>query len=37
MRVDEIRNLQWPQIDFLNGLIRLDPGETKNNEGRIGR
>jgi integrase len=34
LRVGEIRGLRWEQIDFLNGLIRLNPGETKNDEGR---
>jgi integrase len=34
LRVEEVRGLLWEQIDFLNGLIRLNPGETKNDEGR---
>jgi integrase len=35
MRVSEIRGLKWSQVDFLNRLIALDPGTTKNNEGRF--
>jgi integrase len=34
MRVSEIRGLRWSQVDFLNRLITLNPGETKNDEGR---
>jgi integrase len=34
MRVGEIRGLKWEQVDFLAGVIRLNPGETKNDEGR---
>src|SRR5579871_5045349 len=34
-RVSEIRQLQWRHIDFANQEIRLDPGTTKNEEGRI--
>lgn len=33
-RLDEIRNLLWSNVDFENGEIRLDPGTTKNGEGR---
>ena len=29
----EVLKLQWPQIDFLAGEIRLNAGTTKNNEG----
>jgi integrase len=34
MRSSEIRNLRWTQIDLANGLIVLNPGETKNDSGR---
>ena len=31
----EILPLQWRQVDFSAGEIRLDPGTTKNGEGRV--
>jgi integrase len=31
----EVLTLQWRQIDFGSGQIRLDPGTTKNGEGRV--
>ena len=31
----EIQMLQWRQIDFTGGDIRLDPGTTKNDDGRV--
>jgi integrase len=31
----EILPMQWPQVDFRAGEIRLEPGTTKNDEGRI--
>ena len=31
----EVKNLQWRQVDFKAGRVRLDPGTTKNDEGRI--
>ena len=35
-RVDsEILTLQWRQVDFVAGTVRLDPGTTKNEEGRV--
>lgn len=34
MRLGEICALRWEQIDWLNHELRLNPGETKNEEGR---
>lgn len=34
MRRNEICTLRWGQVDFLGGVIRLNAGETKNDEGR---
>lgn len=31
----EILPLQWRQVDFQSGTVRLDPGTTKNREGRV--
>jgi integrase len=31
----EVVKLQWRQVDFNGGTIRLDPGTTKNREGRV--
>jgi integrase len=33
-RISEITDLTWDQVDRLNGIVRLEPGETKNKEGR---
>jgi integrase len=33
-RVSEIEGLTWAQIDLANGIVRLEAGETKNDEGR---
>ena len=33
-RRSEIRDLTWNQVDRQNGLVRLDPGTTKNNQAR---
>src|SRR4026209_826045 len=34
-RIDsEVLSLEWRQVDFFAGEIRLDPGRTKNGEGR---
>ncbi|MFO7559406.1 MAG: site-specific integrase [Desulfobacterales bacterium] len=33
-RVSEIANLTWAQVDRTLGIVRLEVGETKNNEGR---
>ena len=35
MRLGELLNLRWSNLDLLNGVIRLDPGETKNGTGRV--
>ncbi len=34
-RLREIINLQWRQMDLEQGSVRLDPGTTKNREGRL--
>jgi integrase len=31
----EILKLQWRQVDFQAGTVRLEPGTTKNDEGRV--
>jgi integrase len=31
----EILTLQWRQVDFNSGTVRLEPGSTKNKEGRV--
>jgi len=31
----EVLTLQWHQVDFKTGIMRLDPGTTKNPEGRV--
>jgi len=33
-RVSEISNLTWGQVDLEQGIVKLEPGETKNDEGR---
>ena len=33
-RVSEIRDLKWSQVDLENKIVRLESGETKNNEAR---
>ena len=33
-RISEIANLRWAQVDREKGIVRLEPGETKNKEGR---
>ncbi|HUV51319.1 MAG TPA: site-specific integrase [Anaerolineae bacterium] len=33
-RVSEIKGLTWSQVDLVNGIVRLETGETKNDEGR---
>jgi len=34
-RTTEVLRLQWRQVDLKAGVLRLDPGETKNREGRV--
>jgi len=34
-RKGEILPLQWRHVDFTAGIIRLEPGTTKNDEGRV--
>jgi integrase len=34
-RIGEIRSITWRQVDFKAGVVRLEPGTTKNDEGRI--
>jgi len=34
MREGEILGLDWSQVDFLRGVVRLRAGETKNDEAR---
>jgi len=34
MRAGEILNLRWEQVDLTERIVRLDPGATKNGEGR---
>lgn len=34
-RIDNIRKLQWHQVDFAAGIIRLEVGSTKNDEGVV--
>jgi integrase len=31
----EVFPLQWRQVDFAEGTVRLDPGSTKNRDGRV--
>ena len=31
----EVLKLEWRQVDFAAGMVRLDPGTTKNREGRV--
>ena len=33
-RASEIEGLTWAQIDLANGIVRLEAGETKNDDGR---
>lgn len=35
MRAGEIVRLRWEQVDLERGLLRLEPGTTKNNQGRL--
>ncbi|HYA40555.1 MAG TPA: site-specific integrase [Syntrophobacteraceae bacterium] len=33
-RISKILSLQWSQVDRKNGIVRLDPGDTKNEDAR---
>ena len=33
-RISEIANIKWSQVDRAQGIVRLEVGETKNNDGR---
>jgi integrase len=35
MRAEEILSRKWKHVDLKNGVVRLLPGETKNDGGRI--
>jgi integrase len=35
MRTGEVLRLQWNQLDLERGLLRLEPGTTKNNQGGL--
>jgi integrase len=35
MRTGEVLMLRWDQLDLERGLLRLEPGTTKNNQGRL--
>ena len=35
MRSGEVLRLRWDQLDLERGLLRLEPGTTKNNQGRL--
>ena len=34
-RKSEVLGLRWHQVDFAAGTVRLEPGTTKNDEGRM--
>ncbi len=34
-RIGEVRQLTWRQVDLKADVVRLEPGETKNREGRV--
>jgi len=33
-RKEEVTDLQWTEVDLDRGIVKLNPGETKNDEGR---
>jgi integrase len=33
-RISEILSMEWSQVDRKNGIVRLDPGDTKNDDAR---
>ncbi len=34
-RISEITNLKWSEVDLNQNIVTLNPGETKNDEGRV--
>lgn len=34
-RIGEVKGLTWRQVDFKAGVVRLEPGTSKNDEGRV--
>lgn len=34
-RIGEVKGLTWTQVDFRAGTVRLEPGTTKNRQGRV--
>jgi integrase len=34
-RIGEVLGLEWRQVDFTAGVVRLEPGTTKNGRGRV--
>jgi len=34
-RIGEVLDLPWRQVDFKAGIVRLEPGTTKNDDGRV--
>src|ERR1017187_2410650 len=34
-RIQEVLYLRWNQIDWIQGVVRLDPGTTKNDDARV--
>jgi integrase len=34
-RIGEVKGLMWARVDFRDGMVRLEPGTTKNRQGRM--
>jgi integrase len=34
-RIGEVKGLMWARVDFKDGVVRLEPGTTKNRQGRM--